>query len=179
VSDNSKTILERIENKKVGVFCDDSNLYHSYKKYGWRIDFKKFKTFLEKHCNLRFINYYIAVPDKSDASYKGTKNFLKKIIPYVNVKTKDLKYIKVGGKVIKKGDVDVEIVLDVVRNLEKLDMVVVVSGDSDYLELKKYVVNEQGENISFWGFEDNMAYELKYCWHLYLNNYKEEIGLGS
>lgn len=179
MSNNSKTILERIENKKVGVFCDDSNLYHSYKKYEWRIDFKKFRSFLKKHANLQFINYYVAVPDKSDASYKGTMNFLKSIEPYVNIEAKDLKYIQIGGRVIKKGDVDVEIVLDVVRNLDDLDMVIVVSGDSDYLELKNYVVDEQNENIAFWAFEDNMAYELKYCWHLYLNNYKEEIGLEA
>ena len=37
-------ILQNLKGKKVGVFCDDSNLYHSYKKYGWRIDFEKFKN---------------------------------------------------------------------------------------------------------------------------------------
>ena len=39
-------LLLNLKNKKVGVFCDDSNLYHSYKKYGWRVDFEKFKKFL-------------------------------------------------------------------------------------------------------------------------------------
>ena len=37
-------ILQSLIGKKVGVFCDDSNLYYSYKKYGRRIGFEKFKN---------------------------------------------------------------------------------------------------------------------------------------
>lgn len=177
MSDNLKTVLQRMENKKVGVFCDDSNLYHAYQKYEWRVDFEKFKAFLEKRCNLQFINYYIAIPDESDASYKGTVSFLKKIKPYVNIETKDLKYIRIGGKLVKKGDVDVEIVLDVVRALSELDVVIVVSGDSDYLELKNYVVEDREKKIIFAGYEDNMAWELRQCQHIYLNKLKEQIAL--
>ena len=72
-------LLQNLKSKKVGVFCDDSNLYHSYQKYGWRVDFEKFNRFLEGYCNLQFINYYIAIPDKSDAVYFGTQKFLEKI----------------------------------------------------------------------------------------------------
>ncbi|MDO8524579.1 MAG: hypothetical protein Q7R99_03045 [bacterium] len=42
-SEKYQKILENLKDKKVGVFCDDSNLYHSYQKYGWRVDFEKFK----------------------------------------------------------------------------------------------------------------------------------------
>lgn len=33
----TEKILQSLKGKKVGVFCDDSNLYHSYKKNGWRL----------------------------------------------------------------------------------------------------------------------------------------------
>ncbi|MDP3990730.1 MAG: hypothetical protein Q8P63_00250 [Candidatus Nealsonbacteria bacterium] len=49
------------------------------------------------------------------------------------------------------------------------------SGDSDLLELKNYVLNDKRKNIIFWAFEKNMAWELKYCWHLYLDDFKDEI----
>jgi uncharacterized LabA/DUF88 family protein len=171
-------ILEGFKGKKVGVFCDDSNLYHSYLKYGWRIDFEKFRRFLENHCDLQFIHYHIAIPDKSDAVFFGTQRFLERIESYVKVKKKKVKYTPVAGKFMKKGDVDVEIVLDVVRRIDDLDVVLVVSGDSDFLELKNYVVKDKGKNIVFWAFEKNMAWELKYCWHLYLDDYKEQIELS-
>ena len=171
-------LLNLLKSKKVGVFCDDSNLYHSYQKYGWKIDFEKFRRLLENYCDLQFINYYIAVPDKSDVAYSGTENFLEKIKPYVKIKEKKLKYTPVAGKFVKKADVDVEITLDVVRTIDNLNLVIILSGDSDLLELKNYVVNEKRKNILFWAFEKNMAWELKYCWHLYLDDFKKEIELN-
>jgi uncharacterized LabA/DUF88 family protein len=54
----------------------------------------------------------------------------------VNLKRKLLKYTPVAGKFMKKADVDVEITLDVVRNIDDLDVVIVMSGDRDFLELK-------------------------------------------
>jgi len=171
----SQKILESLKDKKVGVFCDDSNLYHSYRKYNYRLDLEKFRKFLEKICNLQCIHYHIAIPKKSDNTRKGTEKFVGHIKKFVEVKEKDLKYTPVNGKFIKKGDVDVEIVLDVVRSIDDLDVVIIISGDSDYLELKNYIIKDKSKNIVFWAFEKNMAWELKYCWHLYLDDFKDEF----
>ena len=176
MENKTEELLKSLKSKKVGVFCDDSNLYHAFKKYGWRVDFEKFKRFLGRYCNLQFINYYIAIPDKSDDVFRGSESFLLKIGPFVILKKKFLKYVPVAGKFMKKADVDVEIVLDVVRNIDNIDVVTIMSGDSDLLELKNYVVKDKGKNIIFWAYEKNMAWELKYCWHLYLDDYRKEIG---
>ena len=170
-------LLKSLKSKKVGVFCDDSNLYHSYKKYSWRINFEKLRKLLETHCDLKFIHYHIAIPDKSDDVFRGSKNFLSKIEPFVVLKKKLLKYTPIAGKFIKKADVDIEITLDVVRNIAELDVIIIVSGDSDFLELKNYVVYDKKKNILFVGYEENMAWELRQCWHLYLNRIKDEIVL--
>ena len=119
-------LLQSLKNKKVGVFCDDSNLYHSYKKYGWRVDFEKFRKLLENYCDLKFIHYHVAIPDRSDDVFRGTKNFLSKIESAVILKKKLLKYTPIAGKFMKKADTDVEITLDVVRNIENLDIVILV-----------------------------------------------------
>lgn len=174
---NSEKIFQALKNKKTGVFVDDSNLYHAYQKYGWRIDFGKLRKLLEKFCNLRFINYHVAVPHKSDVVARGTEKFLKNIEPFVTLQKKDLKYTPVAGKFVKKADVDVEIVLDAVRTIDSLDAVIILSGDSDLFALRDYVVKDKGKTILFFAFEKNMAWELKYCWHLYLDNYKDDIGL--
>jgi len=177
IDSKTKAILESLKSKKVGVFCDDSNLYHSYKKYGWRVDFEKFRKMLENYCDLKFIHYHIAIPDKSDDVFRGTKNFLSKIEPSVILKKKLLKYTPIAGKFMKKADTDVEITLDVVRNIDNLDAIMIVSGDSDFLELKNYVVKDKGKKILFAGYKENMAWELRLCWHLYLNKIKKEIEL--
>ena len=89
---NRKTekILNFLKDKKVGIFCDDSNLYHSYQKYGWRIDFKKLRALLERYCDLKFINYHIAIPAKSDDVFRSTEIFLQKIGPSVTLNMKFL-----------------------------------------------------------------------------------------
>lgn len=173
----TEKIFKILDGKKAGVFCDDSNLYHAYKKYGWRVDFEKFRKFLEKCCDLQFINYYLAVPDKSDADYGNVQNFIQRISPFVTLKKKPLKYTPVGSRLVRKGDVDVEIVLDVVRIIDKLDVAIILSGDSDLLELKNYVVYDKKKNILFVSYEENMAWELRQCWHLYLNRIKDDVAL--
>ena len=170
--------FNNFKNKRVGVFCDDSNLFYAYKKSGWRIDYKKLKKLLEKYCDLKFINYYIAVPDKDDPSRANTEKFLLKLRDYVILKKKDLKYIPNGKGVIKKGDVDINVTLDVVRSISELDLVIVLSGDSDYLELKNYVARDMKKEIIFMGYKDNMAWELKqYCRIIFLDKIKELIAL--
>jgi len=174
---DSKTekLLKSLKSKKVGVFCDNANLYHAYQKYGWRIDLEKFKKLISQYCQLQFINYYLVIPAKNDIVYYGTQRFLEKLSPDITIKKKELKYTPVGGQVIKKGNMDVEITLDVVRTIDNLDIIIVASGDSDFYELKNYVVNDKGKNIIFVGYEENMAWELRQCWHIYLNRIKEEV----
>jgi len=173
-----KFFEKNLHHKKAGVFIDDSNLYYAQKEAGWRVDWKKLKKFLEKYCRVSIYNYYAALPDKSDINYKPTIKYLDYIKTAASVKLKPLKYVKtVKGITIKKGDVDVEIVLDVVRNIEKLEVIFVVSGDSDYLELKNWVVKDKKKEIVFIAFENNIAWELRQCWHVYLNRIREEIEL--
>lgn len=72
-----------------------------------------------------------------------------------------------------------ELVLDVVRNIDNLDVIIVVSGDSDFLELKNYVVKDKKKNIIFLGYEENMAWELRQCWHIYVNRIRDIVGLDG
>lgn len=173
----TEKLFQRLKSKKIGVFCDDSNLYHSYQKYGWRVDFGKFRDLLRNYCDLQFVNYYLVIPEKNDHSYRGTMSFLDRIKSYVEIKKKEMKYTPVGGQLVKKGNVDVEITLDIVRRIDALDAIMIMSGDSDFHELKNFVVKEKGKNIIFIGYEENMAWELRQCWHIYLNRIRDAVEL--
>ena len=136
-----------------------------------------FKKFISQYCDLKFINYYLVIPAKNDIVYHGTQRFLEKVEPFVTIKKKELKYTPVGGQIVKKGNMDIEIALDVVRTINDLDVIIIASGDSDFYELKNYVVSDKGKNIIFVGYEENMAWELRLCKHIYLNKIKDEIVL--
>ena len=132
---------------------------------------------MAKYVSIKFIRYYIAVPANGDSAYHGTKRYIDKVAKYAEVRTKAMKYIFLAGRFVKKGNVDVEIVLDVVREIDRLDLVIILSGDSDFYELKKYIIGERGKKIIFMGYERNMAWELRQCWHIYLNRIRKQVEL--
>jgi len=175
MQEKSKDIMAK---NKAAIFVDDANLFYAQKKVGWKIDLKKLKKILEQEVKIQFINYYIALPAKWDHAYNETENYLKKIKKSANIKTKPLKYIRSKGSLIKKGDVDLELSLDVVRELQKLNIIIIVSGDSDYVELRKYVL-EKGKKIIFFGFRENMAWEIKKGKYCLFNNIRRFVELNK
>lgn len=175
MDNNTEKLLKRIDGLRVGVFIDNSNLFYAQKKSGWKIDYNKLKKLLSKYCEVKIYNFYVAIPSKGDLSYPSTKKYLDIVGKFANLRTKPLKYIRGDDKITKKGDVDLEIAIDVVRNIKNLDVLIIASGDSDYLELKNWVVNDNKKKILFLGFEDNIAWEIKYCWHLFFDDLKGEI----
>lgn len=175
MDDRAKEVLEKLKGKKLGVFCDGANIFYGSQKYGWHVNVDKLKRLIDSYGEVIFMNYYMAIPARNDAAFASSQRFVEKIKKYVNVKSKELKYIPAGGQVIKKGNMDVEMVLDVVRSINVLDMIIVVSGDSDFIELKNYVTTERGKKMMFIGYGGNMGWELRQCWHLYFEHIKPEI----
>ncbi|MFA5772897.1 MAG: NYN domain-containing protein, partial [Thermoplasmata archaeon] len=184
--------LVKIKNKeiftkpKLGVFYDNSNMFYAQKKAGWKIDLQKLKEELSGSFDVQFINFYTAVPEEGDDAREKTLKYMNFVQPFVSLITKPLKYIKtykmVDGKIVevvdKKGDMDVELVLDVTKNISNIDALLIVSGDSDLLPLKNYALSK-GKKIVFAGFQNNIAWELRQILHVPIDNYRGVLGLGS
>lgn len=164
----------------VGIFVDDSNLFYAQKTAGWKIDIAKLAEALTAEVKISFVKYYLAIPEKWDQTYLGTQKYVSKLKenPHVSVISKPVKYIRSGSSITKKGDVDVEIVLDVVRNLPNLDLILLISGDSDYVELRKYVL-EHKKQIVFLGFKHNMAWEIKQGKYILFEKLRDLVELGD
>ncbi|MBU1177260.1 NYN domain-containing protein, partial [Patescibacteria group bacterium] len=171
----AKVNQPKIKKPKLGIFYDDANMFYAQRKAGWRVDLRKLKKSLSRQFDVSAFDYYIATPEKQDKAFKKTANFINKIKAHVQIVTKLIKYIKIDVGLKKKADMDVEIALGVVRRIKDLDAVMIVSGDSDLLPLKKYVL-EKGKKIIYAGFKQNIAWELrKYSKYFYLDNYKNEL----
>jgi len=176
MNEKAQKILESLKDKKVGVFIDDANLFYAKKKVGWQIDFKRFRELLGQMMQIEHFGYYIVMPALWDPSYKRSIGYLNKIKETAEVKIKPLKYIKTGTTLIKKGDVDLEIAVDVMRNLKKVDAIIIVSGDSDYVELRNFLL-EQNKKIIFFAFRENIAWEIRKKKFVFLNDLKDDIKL--
>lgn len=119
----------------MGVFVDVQNLYYSARNiYNARVNFAALlKETVGVRKLIRAITYVIRaqMPEEQtffDALAKAG----------FEVKSKDLQ-VFFGG--VKKGDWDVGITMDMIKMMNKLDAIVLASGDGDYIPLVEYLKN--------------------------------------
>ena len=170
-------ILQKFQNKSVGIFIDEANLFYSQKALGWHIDWRKVLKLLRQFYNIKISRYYMGMPLKKDAYDKNVliKNRLKK--SGLEVITKPLKKIYLGGQkkdFIYKCNFDVEITRDVIRNLDKIDLVLLVSSDSDFIGLRNDTISQQ-KGFVFVCFEHNVAWEIRKSYHVFFEHIEEKI----
>ncbi|MFH1178410.1 MAG: NYN domain-containing protein [bacterium] len=164
---------------RVGAFIDAGNLYHTSTRIGWRIDFGKLRNLLSSAADLSFINYYVVVPREDDPNHAKTLAHMHMASKSFTVCEKPMKYIwsEEEKREVKKGDIDVDLAVDIVRALEIIDVAIIVSGDSDYLALEKYVA-EHNKPLIFVGYKKNMAWELRLKNHMFFELIKEYVEYG-
>ncbi|MEI6296590.1 MAG: NYN domain-containing protein [bacterium] len=132
------------KSQRVGVFIDTQNLYHSARNlYGSKVNFGAILEDAVGGRNLvRSIAYLITTEGGEE---RGFFEALEKL--GIETKTKDLQ-IFFGGA--KKGDWDVGIAVDAIKLAPKLDAIVLVSGDGDYIPLVEYLkATTQVELVAF------------------------------
>ncbi len=118
---------------RVFVFIDAANILYSQQTLGWRVDYKKLKEYFEKECNLKAIYFYTGRVGENNKQ----NSFIKKLegLGYI-VKAKEVKRIKISKDAYEwKGNLDVELTIDVLANLANFDTLILMSGDSDFAAL--------------------------------------------
>lgn len=170
-------MIEQFVKGSVYVFIDASNIYHSQKKLGWRVDFLKLIEHFKKSTDLGNIYFYTAY-DPEHVQQRRFLDFLE-MIGYM-VKTKKVKFIKdinreEGG--FHKGNLDVELTIDAVDNRDKFQSFILFSGDSDFESLVKYMKTHK-KNCLVISTKDHVSVELlKQAKFIDLKRLKEEIEL--
>lgn len=138
-------MLKKNPNQRIGVFVDVQNMYYSAKNlYGQRVNFSRIlEVATGGRQMIRALAYVIraSMPEEQtffDALEKAG----------FEVKMKDVQ-IFAGG--VRKGDWDVGIAIDMIRLAPRLDVLVLVSGDGDYISLVEYLQNQgyRVESVSF------------------------------
>jgi uncharacterized LabA/DUF88 family protein len=149
--------------QRVGVFVDVQNMYYSAKNlYKAKVNFKEIlKEAVKGRSLIRAIAYVIRadIPDEKNF-YTALEN-----IGY-EVKAKDLQ-IFVGGA--KKGDWDVGIAMDMIELGNKLDTVILVSGDGDYVPLLQHMSRAMGCRTEVVAFGKTSSGKLKIATDMFVD----------
>ncbi|MFA7286345.1 MAG: NYN domain-containing protein [Patescibacteria group bacterium] len=140
--------------QRVGVLVDVANMYHSAKNlFGSRLNFK---AMLDAAVGGRRLTRAIAYAIKSD-SEEEVSFFEALDKSGFEVKTKDLQIFSSGAK---KADWDVGIAIDAVTLASKVDVIVLVTGDGDFIPLVEYL-QMRGLLVEAIGFGETTSGGLK------------------
>lgn len=141
------------KHQRVGVFIDVQNMYYSAKNlYGNHVHFGNIvKAAVDERPLIRSIAYVVR------AGIPEEQTFFDALVKLgIETKARDLKVFYGGAK---KADWDVGIVVDAIRLSSKLDVVVLVSGDGDFVPLLEYL-KQSGVQTEVMAFRETSATEL-------------------
>ncbi len=123
----------RHKEQRVLVLFDVQNLYYSAKHlYNQKVNFKAIlNEAVGGRKLIRAIAYVIKTDIKEESNFHDALNNVG-----IEVKSKELQVFYGGAK---KGDWDIGIAMDAVRMANKIDTLVMVSGDGDFKDLLAYM----------------------------------------
>ena len=114
------------------AFIDSQNLNLGILGLGWKLDFKKFRVYLEEKYAVKKIFLFIGYIPQNQKLYKSLRSYGYLLI-FKSI-------IKENGKI--KGNVDAELVLHTMIEYQNFDKAIIVSGDGDFSCLIKYLYRE-------------------------------------
>ncbi|MEY2672090.1 MAG: hypothetical protein RL687_507 [Candidatus Parcubacteria bacterium] len=141
--------------QRVGVFIDTANLYHSAKNlYKRKVNFGAVLKDSVAGRKLVRATAYVITSEGGDE-----KSFFEALTKLgIETKTKDLQVFSGGAK---KGDWDVGIAVDAMKMAPRLDAVVLVAGDGDFIPLVEYLQNTYGTQVEVVSFGKSASMKLK------------------
>ena len=142
------------QDQRVGVLVDIQNLYYSAKAlYKKKVSFGNILTESVGNRKLiRAIAYGIATLEGAEGKF-----FDALAKSGYEVKTKDLQIFPDGSK---KADWDVGMAIDAIRIAPKLDVVVLVTGDGDFLPLVRFLRDHLGCIVEVMAFQKTCSSKL-------------------
>ncbi len=133
--------------ERLALFIDGANLYSAARSLGFEIDYKRLLTLFAGRGRLIRAFYYTALIE--DQEYSP----IRPLIDWLDYNgyamvTKPLKeYTDAYGRRKVKGNMDIELAIDMLEIADKLDHAVLFSGDGDFRRLVE-AVQRRGVRVS-------------------------------
>jgi len=160
---------ETYHNQRVGIFIDVQNLYHSAKNiYQGRVNYKELiKYLVGGRMLIRAVAYVVRSETEGGRPQIGEAAFFGALEKAgLELRTKDLQ-IYPGG--LKKADWDVGLAVDAIRMSTFLDVVILVTGDGDFLPLVDYLKWGVGRFVEIAAFNRSASSKLREAADKFIN----------
>ena len=134
-------------NERIALFIDGSNLYATARALGFDIDYKRMlKVFEEQAILVRAFYYTALVEDQEFSPIRPLVDWLD-YNGYTMLTKPSKEFTDPTGRRKIKGNMDIELAIDVMEMLEHLDHIVLFSGDGDFRRLVE-VAQRKGKRVT-------------------------------
>ncbi len=133
--------------ERLALFIDGSNLYAAARALGFDIDYKRLLEAFGKNGRLIRAFYYTALME--DQEYSPIRPLVDWLDynGYTMVTKPTKEFTDASGRRKIKGNMDIELAIDVMEMAENLDHIVLFSGDGDFRRLVE-AVQRKGVRVS-------------------------------
>ena len=133
--------------ERIGLFIDGSNLYAAARALGFDIDYKRLLTvFSSKGYLIRAFYYTALIEDQEYSPIRPLVDWLD-YNGYTMVTKPTKEFTNPSGRRKIKGNMDIELAIDMMEMLDHLDHIVLFSGDGDFRRLVE-AVQRQGVKVT-------------------------------
>jgi uncharacterized LabA/DUF88 family protein len=129
------------------AFIDSQNLNLGVQKIGWKMDWRKFRMWLQEQYGVTHAYMFIGYMAENESLYElmHDHGYLVALKPTLEIKphaengeeAKDR-----DDKPVVKGNIDADLVLYAMKELPNYDKAVIVSGDGDFFGLIEYLAQQ-------------------------------------
>ena len=125
--------------ERVGLFIDGANLYATARALGFDIDYKRLLELFKGKCQLVRAFYYTALVE--DQEYSPIRPLIDWLDynGYTMVTKPTKEFTDSAGRRKLKGNMDIELAIDVLEMADHLTHIVLFSGDGDFRRLVEAV----------------------------------------
>ena len=128
-----------LPNERTALFIDGANLYSASRNLGFDVDYRNMLEFFRSKTNVIRAYYYSAILETEEYSpLKPLTDWLA-YNGYALITKPAREFTDATGRRRVKGNMDVELAVDMLELAPRLDHVVLFSGDSDFRRLVEAV----------------------------------------
>lgn len=122
------------ESEKTAFFIDGANLYKAARNLGFDIDYKSLLAKAQDSSQLLRASYYTAIQEDRDQDYSPLRPLVDWLDynGYTMVTKITREFVDQQGRKRYKGSTDVELVVDMMQLSDRLDHLVLFSGNGDF-----------------------------------------------
>ena len=162
----------KIELKRVVIFCDHANVFHNLLERKIRIDYKRFREFLEGDYYLVTAVMFMGFPKELFPKKKRLLNALEKTGWYVV--SRPIAVLPSGKKIQEGVDEEMLNLITQFAQEDYFEKAILISGDQIFIRAIQYLRSLK-KVVEVWSFERSLSHLLKAAAGEYNIYYLDEI----